>query len=223
MYAVNSFLTAFLSRYHGLNLKEANNISAVVLGAVGVIGLMGGGWAADRLRQMRPDGRLLLSAVALLLSAPAIYFALVQPPGSLTAFIILMGTGSTFMFVYFATVYAAIQDVVAPSLRGTAMALYFFAMYVLGASLGPVGTGMLSDYFANKAMVTAGATVMSDQFKAEGLHSAMYIIPLLSLLTALVLLAASRTVAADMEKLQRWLRDSATRPAPETAAAEVAD
>jgi MFS family permease len=223
MYAVNSFLTAFLSRYHGLSLTEANNISAVVLGAVGVIGLIGGGWAADRLRQKRPNGRLMLSAVALLLSAPAVYFALNQPKGSLTAFIILMGIGSTFMFVYYATVYAAIQDVVAPSLRGTAMALYFFAMYVLGASVGPVGTGMLSDHYANQAMVAAGATVMSDEFKAAGLHSAMYIIPALSLLTALVLLAASRTVASDMEKLQRWLRDSAAKPAPEPATAEAAN
>ena len=51
------------------------------------------------------------------------------------------------MYVYYSTVYSTIQDVVEPSLRGTAMALYFCAMYLLGASLGPVGTGLVSDYF----------------------------------------------------------------------------
>ena len=48
-----------------------------------------------------------------------------------------MGIGSGVMFAYYSTVYSTIHDVVEPSLRGTAMALYFFAMYVLGASLGP--------------------------------------------------------------------------------------
>ena len=49
------------------------------------------------------------------------------------------------MFVYYSTVYSTIQDVIEPSLRGTAMALYFFAMYVFGASFGPVLTGFLSE------------------------------------------------------------------------------
>jgi len=209
MYAVNSFLTAFLMRYHQMGLKEANNVSSIVLGAVGVIGLLGGGWAADRLSRVRADGRLLLSAVAMLVAAPCIYFALGQPPGAITGFMLLMGTGSMLMFIYYSCVYAAIQDVVEPALRGTAMALYFFAMYVLGGSLGPVGTGMLSDHFAKKAMAVAGETVMNEQFKAAGLHSAMYVIPLLCAVLAVLLFAASRTVSADMEKLRRWLREQA--------------
>src|SRR5688572_3285125 len=36
MYAVNAFQTPFLQRYHEMGLREANNVSAVVLGAVGV-------------------------------------------------------------------------------------------------------------------------------------------------------------------------------------------
>ena len=211
LYAINSFLTAFLSRYHQMGLREANNASSIVLGAVGVIGLLGGGWAADRLSRVRADGRLLLSAVTMLVSAPCIYFALEQPPGAIAGFMVLMGAGSTLMFVYYSCVYAAIQDVVEPALRGTAMALYFFAMYVLGGSVGPVGTGMLSDHFAGKAMAAAGATTMAEPFKAAGLHSAMYVIPFLCLLLAVVLFAASRTVSADMEKLRSWLREQAAK------------
>lgn len=209
MYAVNSFLPAFLMRSHLMSLKEATNVSSIVLGAVGVIGLLGGGWAADRLSRTRADGRLLLSSITMFVAAPCIYFALKQPPGATVAFMLLMGTGSMLMFVYYSCVYAAIQDVIEPALRGTAMALYFFAMYVLGASLGPLGTGMLSDHFAKKAMATAGATAMTEQFKATGLHSAMYVIPLLCALLAVVLFAASRTVSADMEKLRKWLREQA--------------
>jgi MFS family permease len=96
------------------------------------------------------------------------------------------------MYVYYASVYATLHDVVQPSLRGTAMALYFFAMYVLGASLGPLATGMLSDSFTREA----GGD------RAAGLHSAMYVIPVLSFLLTLVLFAATRTVAKDMEKMR---------------------
>ncbi len=209
MYAVNSFLTAFLMRYHQMGLKEANNVSSIVLGAVGIIGLLGGGWAADRLSRTRADGRLLLSSITMFAAAPCIYFALEQPSGAIVGFMLLMGTGSMLMFIYYSCVYAAIQDVVEPALRGTAMALYFFAMYVLGGSLGPVGTGMLSDHFAKKAMAVAGETVMNEQFKAAGLHSAMYVIPLLCAVLAVLLFAASRTVSADMEKLRKWLREQA--------------
>ena len=189
MYAVNSFLTAFLMRYHQMGLKPANNVASIVLGAVGILGLLGGGWAADRWSRTRADGRLLLSALAMLVAAPCIYFALQQPSGAIVGFMLLMGTGSMLMFIYYSCVYAAIQDVIEPALRGTAMALYFFAMYVLGASLGPLLTGMLSDYSARRAMTAAGATVMTEPFKAIGLHDAMLVIPVLCLALAGVLYA----------------------------------
>jgi MFS family permease len=111
-----------------------------------------------------------------------------------------MMLGTMTMYVYYATVYAAIQDVIAPGLRGTAVAIYFCAMYILGASLGPLATGILSDHFAHQAMIAAGATTMTEAFKATGLHSAMYAIPVLAVLASAVLFAASRTVEKDIRK-----------------------
>ncbi len=200
MYAINAFQTPFLQRFHEMSLREASNVSAVSVGAVGAIGLLAGGWLADRLSVKRRNGRLLLSACSMAIAAPSIYLALNQPKGSTAAFMMLMALGTMTMFVYYATVYSAIQDVIAPRLRGTAVAIYFCAMYVLGASLGPVGMGMLSDHFAHQAMHQAGAAAMTETFKAVGLHSAMYIIPVLAVLASLVLFAASRTVESDIRK-----------------------
>jgi predicted MFS family arabinose efflux permease len=202
MYAINAFQTPFLQRFHEMSLREASNVSAVSLGAVGAVGLLAGGWLADRLSAKRRDGRLLLSACSMAIAAPSIFLALSQPKGSIAAFMALMAVGTMTMFVYYATVYAAIQDVIEPRLRGTAVAIYFCAMYVLGASLGPLATGMLSDHFARRAMAAAGATGMTEGFKAIGLHSAMYAIPVLAVLASLVLFAASRTVEADIRKQQ---------------------
>ena len=113
------------------------------------------------------------------------------------------------MYVYYSTVYSTIQDVIEPSLRGTAMALYFFAMYVFGASFGPVLTGFLSDQFTQGAARRAGITTFTKEtlepFSAAGLHAAMYLIPALGAVLAAVLLASSFTVRKDMDKLQRWM------------------
>jgi hypothetical protein len=43
---------------------------------------------------------------------------------------------------------------------------------------------------------------MTEAFKAAGLHSAMYAIPVLAVLASLVLFAASRTVDGDIRKQQ---------------------
>ncbi len=214
MYAAASFMVVFLGRFHALDLKTAAFAGALLFGLSGAVGLLAGGWAADRFGGTRTNGRLRLSALAMAVAAPCVYLSLRQPAGAVTPFVLLMGAGLTCVHVYYSSVYAAIQDVVEPALRGTAMAIYFFAMYLLGGSLGPLGTGMLSDYFARRAMLAAGATTMTEPFKATGIHSAMLVIPVLCLALALVLYLASRTVGQDMARLREWreARAAATGP-----------
>jgi MFS family permease len=200
MYAINSFNTPFLQRFHELSLLNASYVSSISVGAVGAIGLLVGGWLADKMSAKRRNGRLVLAASAMAIAAPCIFMAINQPKEAITTYVIFMTMGTITMFVYYATVYAAIQDVIEPRLRGTAVAIYFCFMYILGASMGPVGTGFLSDHFARKAMTDAGASSMTEAFKAIGLHNAMYIIPILALAAAAVLFAASRTMEKDVRK-----------------------
>jgi predicted MFS family arabinose efflux permease len=201
-YAVNAFLPAYLGRYHGLGLRQANTISAIVLGAVGVVGLLGGGIIADRVRQRSERGRMVLGSLCLLVLIPCLFFALRQPPGAIVPFMLLTGFGWSFFFVYYVTVYPTIHDVVEPELRGTAMAIYFFAMYVLGGAFGTTALGFLSDYYARRAMLDAGATVLSEAHRAVGLHDALLIVPVNAVILALILFAGSLTVRRDIERLR---------------------
>lgn len=215
-YAVNSFIPLYLFRYHSLDIQQANFIAAIVLGAVGVVGLLAGGWAADWARKRRANGRLLLSAFSLLISTPCVYLALTRPKGDLLGFMLLMGIGWMLIYVYYVTVYPAVQDVVEPSLRGTAMALYFCAMYLLGGSFGTYILGALSDHFGKQAMLAAGLSiegvkVVPMPYSATGLQSAFYVVPIVSLVLAFVLFAGARTVAGDMERLQKWMREAAAK------------
>jgi predicted MFS family arabinose efflux permease len=227
MYAIGAFLSPFLQRVHHVSKLNAGMISMVVYGLAGVPGLIVGGMLGDRMVKLKPNGRLVLATVAIFISAPLMYLGLSRPVGNLTGFILFAGLGMASMYIYYATVYSAIQDVIEPALRGTAMALYFFAMYVLGASLGPVGMGFLSNHFTRQAALNAGVTETSFQalrpFAAEGLHSALYVVPVFGILLGVVLFAASRTVAKDMEKLQSWMRESVTPEVKAKSYANAAD
>jgi MFS family permease len=213
MYAIPTFLPAFLSRYHHLHLKEASALAAVVFSAMGIPGLLLGGWLADHFGKVAPGGRLLVSCFSVFCQAPLVYFALNQAPGELLTFALLMGSGNLLGYVYYSGVYATIQDLIPPSLRGTAMALYFCFMYLIGGSFGPVITGGLSDHFARVAMATSGATTMTEPLRAVGLHRGMYIIPICALAVTLVLFLASRTAAADIHELHLWMSQPAEKPA----------
>ncbi len=215
MYAIGSFLNPFLQQYHRLPIQDASLVSTFVNGLAGIPGLLLGGILGDSIGRTRKNGRMWVGAAAILLSVPLVILSLSMPRGSVWGFGLLMGIAYAAMSAYYSTVYSTIQDLIEPSLRGTAMALYFFAMYVLGASLGPYGTGVASDYFTERAARAAGATDLSYQalepFRADGLHSAMYIIPILGALLTLVLIAGAKTATKDIEKLQNWMRESAAK------------
>jgi MFS family permease len=235
MYALGAFLSPFLVRVHKMNFFDAGWVAAAVFGFSGIVGLVAGGALADHLYRRRVDGRLIVGTGSIVIATPLMFVALRQPAGDVLAFALLMGTGIGTMYAYYSTVYSSLHDVVEPSLRGSAMALYFFAMYVLGASLGPVGTGLVSDYFTFQAASAAGAVEplpfgsligaelrgligepkgfdvrALEPFRGEGLHTAMYVVPALGVALALVLFAASRTVRGDVAKLQAWMRQPAS-------------
>jgi hypothetical protein len=236
MYTLGAFVAPFLVRYHHMTFVSAGWVAACVYGFAGIVGLTAGGMLADRVYARRVDGRLIVGMAAIAICAPLMWLGLIRPRGDVLGFALLMGTGSGVMFAYYATVYSTIHDVVEPSLRGTAMALYFCAMYVLGASLGPVGTGLASDYFTFQKASAAGAVAplpfgallmaelrslvgeskgfnlrALEPFRADGLHTALYIVPILAALLAVVLFAASRTVKKDVERLQAWMRTTPVR------------
>jgi predicted MFS family arabinose efflux permease len=205
MYALGTFLSPYLIRVHGLDLRQAGFVSMLAYGLSGIPGMLLGGVAGDALRRRGPAHRLLLGAGLFSCAGPLIFFALRQPAGHTLAFAILLGLACAAMAAYYAIVYAALQDVVPASLRGTAMAVYFLAMYVLGAAFGPVATGLLSDRLtmraARAAGVVAGGTAALEPFRGAGLHAALLVVPALALLMAAILWAASRTITADAQRL----------------------
>jgi MFS family permease len=186
LYSFSYFIAAFLTRVHGLSVAQAGIWAGIGSGAAGVAGALAAAAFGDR---ARGGGRLRFAAVAALVAAPLSYFAIGLPRGTAaTAIVLLMGAYGLWQ-MYYGLVYAAIQDLVGPALRGTAMAVYFLIMYLCGGAFGPLLVGSLSDHFAK---IAAGEGALPEEARAFGLHAAMYVIPAMSLVLAAVLWLGAR-------------------------------
>jgi MFS family permease len=185
LYSFSAFVSAFLTRYHGLTVGQAGVWAGIGSGIAGILGAAAAGTFGDRVIGNGPAGRLALAAAAALAAAPPALAGILSPPGSAAASAILLMLGYGLLQMYYGLVYAAIQDLVAPRLRGTAMAVYYLAMYLCGGAFGPLLTGSLSDYFARRA--GAGETA-----RAVGLHHALFVVPVMCVVLAAVLWGAAR-------------------------------
>jgi len=207
-YANTSFMVPMLQRYFGLELTQASMSVGVIVGVTGLFALPLGGWIADRLHERVRNGRLLFGGVSLLLTSLCTGIALVAGQIDVLWFVGLFALGWVFAYNFYTCVYTAVQDVVEPRLRATAMALFFAGLYLLGGGLGPLIVGGLSDYLAQQAMLSAGVSEMSEAFRALGLHSAMYLVPVAMALTGVFLLIAMRTFSDDAQKMLQSAQSS---------------
>jgi MFS family permease len=225
MYGLGTFGASFLKRYHRISVAEAGQVSSLVYG-FGALGIFAAGWLGDRAFRRGVSGRLHVAWIGLAVSMPCLLMALEAPAGAIGRCAVWLVLTQMLLYAYYGTVYATIQDIVEPALRGTAMAIYFCAMYFLGALFGPVAMGWLSDALAERAaqadLPVVGASTVGtlgaplgqgpwlsasvlgperiEWHKATGLHDAMYLIPILNAVLVVVLLAASRTVSGDYQR-----------------------
>jgi MFS family permease len=197
MYAIATFLPAFLSRIHGLSLASTGIASGIVYLSGGLAGCVTAGYLGDSIIRHRKGGRLRIAAITSLAAAPLACFGVLQPRGSLFIAAIGLTLAYALLTSYYGLVYSAIQDLVAPNERGATMAIYFMAMYMCGASFGPLLTGRLSDFLARRAAALSGAATVNEASRAIGLQQAMLIIPVLSIVLAIVLHFGSRAMVAD--------------------------
>lgn len=132
----------FVVQYKGFSVGEAG----VSLGTVGfaslVIGVLAGGYVADRLQKRWIHGRVISVAVALLLAGPFILWALaVESKQMVLAAFFIAGI---FMSWYHGPVTAIIHDLVPRRAHATSVGVYMFVTQLVGAS-GPYLLGVISD------------------------------------------------------------------------------
>lgn len=208
-YATNAFMVPLMQRFFGMPLERAAISTGVIVGITGLVGLIAGGWLADKMHQRSERGRLMLGAVCLALSAVATWYALRFDNTQAGAFIAVFSIGWLLQYFYYICLYPAIQDVVEPRLRATAVAVFFAALYLLGGAFGPLVIGYMSDIYRDAAMATEGATVITEAHRAVGLHGAFILVPISLAITAVAIFFAARTFPADARAMTEGMAKAA--------------
>jgi len=200
MYAIGTFLPAFLSRVHGLSLAKSGIATGVVYLAGGVSGGNSCGLSGRFHRpasQRRPH-------------------ALRRRPGFSGHSVCMRGNSSV------RGLFVRGHGVPGPDIRRSHDVLragvlgdtgysgpeparcsdgdLFYGNVHVRRVLGPLLTGKLSDVLAHRAAALAGSATVTETSRASGLQQAMLIIPVLCIALAFVLYMGSRTIITDIAR-----------------------
>jgi len=180
---LNLWWPSFYSRVFGLSLSSVGSYLGVAIGASGAIGVLAGGFMASKTSRLDIRRPLVISAVALSVSATTALASLFVR--SLLVSVLLVAVTGLLWGVSNGPVLAAQYSVVTARIRATAGALAIFMTSIFGFGLAPLSVGWVSD-------------TLSPSMGAESLRYALLIPVIMTIVTVLALLLASRTLQGDL-------------------------
>ncbi len=188
-YASGAFNAAFLIRSHQMTPGQAGTWLALFAG-FGALGTALGGYAADRLSVRASDRRWYMwtPGLATLAIIPFQFLAYLTPDlrVALPSFAVMMFLAA----VFFGPSFAMTQALATLRMRSVATSLLLFVQTLIGLGLGPLLTGMMSDYLAP----TSGA---------DSLRYALVAVGLANIWSAAHYLWGARSLRADLEAVER--------------------
>jgi len=144
-YGIVQWLPAFIIRSYGVKTGELGTWFAMIYGFGGILGTFGGGELASRCAAR--NERLQLKATAVAYSSLGIIFAFIYLSTDYhiaLALIALSAVGGTMAS---GPLFAMIQTLVPQRMRAVSIAIIYFFANLIGAGLGPLAVGALSDLF----------------------------------------------------------------------------
>jgi MFS family permease len=163
-YGIGIWTPAFLVRSHGMSLQGAGAVMGLLGGMMSALGALLSGWLCDVLSRRDPRWRVGVPALGCLLSVPtglAFYMMPAGDPWMFGSFALPRAIGFYMLFGltavwWTAPVYTVLAELIAPHRRATAISIFNLGLAMLGAGLGPLAVGLLSDalvpWFGNEAL-----------------------------------------------------------------------
>jgi MFS family permease len=145
-------MPSFLHDKFGMTLAMAGFSATAYLQIASVLGVLTGGFVADRLARRFRGGRMMAQAAGLFLGVPFIFLSgwTVSVPVLVLA---LVGFGY-FKGMYDANIWASLYDVVRPERRASALG-FMNSIGWLGGGLAPVAIGALSERYGMGGSISA--------------------------------------------------------------------
>jgi MFS transporter, Spinster family, sphingosine-1-phosphate transporter len=208
------WIPSFLVRTRGIEQARATTILGLVTLVAAVLGMIVGGWAADRLARTRPKALFVLPGLALLAGIPFVLLCLfTRSEPWIFAWIFL---AEMLMFTNTGPCNTIIANVVAPNMRAAAYALAILAIHFLGDIWSPFLIGRVADRFGDpltmdsffgRALAAIGATPTHTAGQPnENLTAGLLIVVPALALAGIILLAGARHLPREMAKMLAKLR-----------------
>lgn len=202
---LNPWYAAFLMRSHGMGNAEVGVWLGLIIGLSGVVGILLGGYVANRWFPGDESGQMRMSAWTVALLVPC-FVAFLLSPREYQALIALTPLMMVFS-CYFAPTYAVMQRLVIEEMRATTLAVVMLAANLIGMGVGPLIVGMLSD-------------LMMPVLGGEALRYAMLSMSLVALWSGYHFWRAGQFVTDDLARIAR--PQSALQSSLAVASASVA-
>jgi MFS family permease len=151
-----TWMPAFLFQKFHMTLAMAGFSATFYLQIASVLGVLSGGFLADRLAKRFQGGRMMAQAGGLLLGAPFIFLS----GWTLSIPVLILGLVGFGYFkgIYDANIWASLYDVVPTERRASAVG-FMNSLGWLGGGVAPVAIGALAGSFGMSASISATSAI----------------------------------------------------------------
>jgi MFS family permease len=147
--------TFLYERFH-LTLSMAGFSGTAYLQLSSILGVLAGGWLADRLVRRQRGGRMLAQAAGLLLGTPFLFLiGWVHTLGAVMVAIVGFGLGKG---IYDANIWASLYDVIPVAQRGVAVGAVNSLGWI-GGGIATVGIAVAGSHFGFAACLSATSAI----------------------------------------------------------------
>jgi len=147
--AATVWTPALLMRAYNMNAAQAGQSFGLVSLVLLIAPL--GGFMADRWQKRHKSGRPLFLALTCFLALVFFTAAFISIGLTVQLFLTLLGAAMFFVALNLPVGFTVVNDVIAPGLRSTAIGISALVMQGLGATLGTVAVGTISDHLGGGA------------------------------------------------------------------------
>jgi MFS family permease len=169
LHGLGQFLGVYFIRVHQLPLSLAGMTFGLVTFASLTIGLLVGGFLADRLGRRHLRYYAIVPAIGCFLCVPLYNAAFLQT--DLATSIVLIVLAGTCLLFHYGPGLAIVQNLAGPHNRASMIAVYSLVVNAIALAAAPVLIGLLSDVFASRQMEAAGLVCAAGAASPECLEA----------------------------------------------------
>ena len=150
-YGLGAWIPAFFVRLHGMTPGSLGRWLSWITATGGLVGAFAGGWIADRWARSNPRARPYIGMIGASLSIVPLVVTLLVTDTQLALLFLL--PYNIFTTLWLGPTVAIIQELVPPSMRSMASAVFLFIVTIIGLGAGPQVVGILNDWIGTREAI----------------------------------------------------------------------